>query len=263
MEEVHLWRGSEEQRALRAQAFKSGQFAYFDRQLGHPDWGGKAVLDFGGNAGNLLLNPDCIICPEDYYCLDVIREAQDVGRRRFPSAHFVHYNRYNCSFNPEGVAGLTLPDMGIEFDFILAYSVFTHVGLEEMSDLVGQLQTRLAPGGALAFTFIDPHFESWPETYRGNNLKWRLEKVRATTRPAVDVNGLLEQSRGAAWCALVDGAKLYANGDGVWDDEEAEACMTYNVYYTAELIRQEFPRAAIRPPVNGDMQHCCIIRREM
>lgn len=261
MEEVHLWRGSAGQRALRSQAGKSGQFAYFNRQLDYPDWGGKTVLDFGGNAGYLLLNPDCVIRPEDYYCLDVIREAQEDGRSRFPTAHWVHYNRYNCSFNPEGVAGLTVPDMGVEFDIILAYSVFTHTGREEMNDLVEQLQTRLAPGGALAFTFIDPHFQPWPETYRGNNLEWRLEKVRATTRPAVDVNGLLEQSRGAAWCALIDGAKLYVDGDGVWDDE-TQTCMTYNVYYTAELIRREFPRATIRPPVNGDMQHCCIIRRE-
>ena len=138
-------------------------------------------------------------------------------------------------------------------------SVFTHTGREEMNDLVGQLQTRLAPGGALAFTFIDPHFEPWPETYRGNNLKWRLERVRETN-PAVDLNNLLERSRGAAWCALVDGAKLYVDDDGVRDDG-AQTCMTYNVYYAAEFLRREFPRATIRPPVNGDMQHCCIIRR--
>src|SRR5205085_4957165 len=84
-------------------------------------------------------------------------------------------------------------------------------------------------GGALAFTFIDPHFEPWPETYRGNNLKWRLERVRETN-PAVDLNDLLERSRGAAWCALVDGAKLYVDDDGVRDDG-AQTCMTYNVYY--------------------------------
>ena len=261
VEEVHLWRGSAVQQALRSQAFKSGQFAYFDRQLDYPDWSGKRVLDFGGNAGYLLLNPDCVIRPEDYYCLDVIRETQDDGRSKFPSAHFVHYNRYNCSFNPEGVANLPVPDMGVEFDIILAYSVFTHVGLKEMNDLVGQLQTRLAPGGVLVFTFIDPHFHSWPETYRGNNLNWRLERVRSA-RPEVDVDGLLEQSRGAAWCALVDGAKLYADADGVWQDE-AQTCLTYNVYYTADFLRREFPRATIRPPVNGDMQHCCIIRREL
>ncbi|HEX8098244.1 MAG TPA: class I SAM-dependent methyltransferase, partial [Pyrinomonadaceae bacterium] len=160
MEEVHLWRGSAEQRALRPQSGKSGQFAYFNRQLDYPDWRGKAVLDFGGNVGNLLLDPDCTIRHEDYYCVDVIREAIEEGRERFPRAHWVHYNRYNCSFNPEGVEALPVPDMGIEFQMILAFSVFTHTTREEMNDLVGQLRARLAPGGALAFTFIDPHFRS-------------------------------------------------------------------------------------------------------
>ena len=50
--EVHLWRGSAEQQALRDQSRPSGQFAYFDKQLGHPNWEGKSVLDFGGNRGN-------------------------------------------------------------------------------------------------------------------------------------------------------------------------------------------------------------------
>jgi SAM-dependent methyltransferase len=256
--EVHLWRGSPEQRALRAQVRKSGQFAYFNKQLDYPDWTRQKVLDFGGNAGNLLLNEDCTIRPENYYCVDVLREAIAEGRRKFPDAHWVHYNRYNCSFNPEGIEDLPLPEMGAEFDIILAYSVFTHTTREEMRDLVEQLRARLAPGGRLAFTFIDPHFHSWPETYEGNNLKWRLEHFHQTN-PTVDVSGLLEESRGAAWCALVDGNQLFVNGNGVWENE-AQRCMTYDVYHTVEFIQREFPSAMIRPPVNNEMQHCCIIR---
>jgi SAM-dependent methyltransferase len=260
MMEVHLWRGTAEQRALRAQVIKSGQFAYFNKQLGYPDWTDKAVLDFGGNAGNLLLNPDCTIRPENYYCLDVIREALEAGRARFPHAHWVHYNRYNCSFNPEGIEDLPLPQMEVAFSLILAYSVFTHTTREEMNDLVEQLRARLAPGGALAFTFIDPHFQSWPETYEGNNLRWRLESF-LQTNPTVDVESLLKESRGAQWCALVDETQLFVNSNGVWDNK-VQNCMTYDVYYTAEFLQREFPSATIHPPVNGEMQHCCIIRRE-
>ena len=36
---------------------KTGQFRYFALQLGSFDWQGKDVLDFGGNIGNLLLDP--------------------------------------------------------------------------------------------------------------------------------------------------------------------------------------------------------------
>jgi SAM-dependent methyltransferase len=260
MEEVHLWRGSAEQRALRAHLGASGQFAYFDRQLDFPDWAGQAVLDFGGNKGNLLLNPDCTIRPRDYYCVDVIQEAVEEGRKRFPEAHWIHFNRYNCSFNPEGIDGLPVPDMGIKFNMILAYSVFTHTTREEMNDLVEQLRARLAPGGALAFTFIDPHFIPWPETYKGNNLRWRLEQA-LETNSSVDIDRLLERCRSAEWCALVDGKELYVNGNGVWSNEgESQTCMTYNVFYTADFLQREFPQTEIHPPVNGGMQHCCILR---
>ena len=117
----------------------------------------------------------------------------------------------------------------------------------------------LEQAGILAFTFIDPHFTTWPETYEGNNLKWRLEKSRQMN-PGINVGGLLEQGWQAEWCALVDGATLYVNDNGAWSNE-AETCMTYNVFYTPEFVQHEFPGAQIRRPVEGDMQHCCIMQR--
>jgi len=260
MEEVHRWRGTAEQRARSSQSYKSGQFAYFDLQLDHPDWRGKAVLDFGGNTGNLLADSDGRIQAQDYYCVDVIKEALDEGHARVPSAHWIHYNRYNCSFNPDGIIGMPVPDMGVEFGMILAYSVFTHTTREEMHELVRQLREKLAPDGVLAFTFIDPHWNSWPAIGEGTNLKWRLERAREVN-PNLDLERMVRQSQDAEWCALVDGTELYVNNNGVWSDKEA-ACMTYNVYYTAQFMEHQFPMAAIRPPVNGEMQHCCIIQRD-
>ena len=245
IEEVHLWRGSPDQKALRSQFVKATQFAYFDKQLGRPDWSGKRVLDFGGNKGNLLLDQACVIRQPDYYCLDVIGEAIEEGRKQFPDAHWFHYDRYNCSFNPEGVRDLPVPELGVEFDFIVAYSVFTHTTFAEMKDLVAQLQQRLAPGGALAFTFIDPY---WNE-----NLRWRLEKHN----PACRVESLL--SREMQWCSLVNGRELYVNDNGVFDVQED--CLTYNVYYTEEFMRAQFPNATIKKPVNDERQHCCILER--
>jgi len=245
IEEVHLWRGTPEQQALRSQLVKATQFAYFDEQLDRPDWRDKRVLDFGGNKGNLLLDPACTIDHGNYYCLDVIREAIDEGRMAFPEAQWVHYDRYNCSFNPEGLVDLPVPDLGVEFDFILAYSVFTHTAWDETRDLVEQLRMRLAPGGVLAFTFIDPKWEL--------NLRWRLEKRNSTDR----VEELLTRSRDAQWCSLVNGTELYVNGPGRW--EGSEECITYNVYYTEQFLRERFAGAKIKKPVNGEMQHCCEI----
>ena len=248
VEEVHLWRGSAEQRAMRSQLVKAGQFAYFDAQLDHPEWSDKRVLDFGGNKGSLLLDPACTIRHENYYCLDIIRDAIEEGRKTFPQANWFHYDRFNCSFNPDGVVDQQVPDLGVEFDFILAYSVFTHTSWEETKDLVEQLRARLAPGGRLAFTFIDPHWES--------NLRWRLEKRNSTDR----VEELLKKSRDADWCSLVNGTELYVNSSGAWD-QVAENCITYNVYYTENFLRAQFPGAQIKRPVNGEMQHCCELSR--
>jgi hypothetical protein len=237
IEEVHLWRGTPEQQALRSQFVKATQFAYFDKQLGHPNWRGKRVLDFGGNKGNLLLDPACTIRHQDYYCLDVIGEAIEEGHQTFPDANFIHYDRYNCSFNPDGVRELPVPDLGVEFDFILAYSVFTHTTFEEMKELVAQLRQH---GRTVAFTFIDPQWNG--------NLRWRLEKHNPQDR----VETLL--SREMQWCSLVNGTELYVNSSGVFDFQD---CMTYNVYYTEDFMRAQFPNATIEKPVNGEMQHCC------
>ena len=249
IEEVHLWRGTPAERALRSQFVKSSQFAYFNEQLDYPDWNQKLVLDFGGNKGNLLLDPSCTIQPRDYYCVDVVADAIKEGRRIFPDAHFAHYDRYNRSFNPEGVVDLPVPDFGVRFDFILAYSVFTHTTFEEMKELVGQLEALLAPGGALAFTFIDPHWRS--------NLQWRLERSQAP-----DVDSLVAAANKAKWCSLINGTELYVNSNGPWT-LSPETCATYNVFYTEEFFRRQFPQATVRPPANGEMQHCAILRKDV
>ena len=256
IEEVHLWRGTQIERSLRTELIKSTQFAYFNEQLDHPDWRNKSVFDFGGNRGNLLRDPSCAIRQQDYYCLDVIRDAIEEGRETFPDAHWIHYDRYNRSFNPEGVVDLPIPDLGVRFDFGLAYSVFTHTTLEEMKELVGQLEAFLAPGGTLAFTFIDPHWRPWPGAFEGNNLRWRLEQTQAP-----DIDRLLEEGRDADWCSLVNGTELYVNSNGPWAISP-ETCATYNVFYSETFMQDQFPNARIRRPTNGEMQHCAIIRKD-
>ena len=155
---------------------------------------------------------------------------------------------------------MPIPEMSVEFDMILAYSVFTHTTRDDMNDLLQQLKSRLASGGVLAFTFIDPHWRSWPETDLGNNLRWRLERAREVNS-AVDVVGLLQQGRSAEWCALVANTELYVNSCGTWENG-AHECLSYHVYYTVDFLRRSFPQADFLPPVNGEMQHCCIMRKD-
>ncbi len=136
----------------------------------------------------------------------------------------------------------------MQFDFILAYSVFTHTHLDELKELVAQLQQQLEPDGTLAFTFIDPHW--------GGNLRWRLQQRNSVDR----VEALIAESRGAQWCSLVNGTELFVNSSGNLA-LQTEDCVTYNVYYAEEFMREQFPQATIRKPVNDEMQHCCILQR--
>ncbi|MEK6372211.1 MAG: methyltransferase [Acidobacteriota bacterium] len=153
---------------------KTGQFAYFDAQLGAPRWRGKRVLDFGGNCGNLLAEAGDEVRAEDYWCLDVSREALAEGARRHPRAHWIHYDRHHARYNPHGRPRTPPPDLG-RFDFILAYSVFTLMPEHEVRELVAALRRMLAPGGVLAFSFVDPEYRALRKTRVMSNIEWRLD----------------------------------------------------------------------------------------
>jgi SAM-dependent methyltransferase len=239
---------------------KFGQFAYFDAQLRHPEWQGKYVLDFGGNSGNILKTPERAIDESRYWCLDVSLDGIEEGRRAFPDAHWILYDRYNISFNPGGLRSLPIPPMAQRFDFILAYSVFNHVDVDEMDDLTGQLMQLLKPGGAFAFSFIDPFFRSWPDEYKGTNLDWRLDRLCES--PDAPRSRLIEKASACNWFRLAgDDSRLALFSE---DEPMAEPSLyegrQYHVFHTAEFMRRHFPGGEILPPATQEMQHCCVLR---
>jgi SAM-dependent methyltransferase len=239
-------------------SIKTGQFTYFSRQLGESVWRGKNVLDFGGNIGNMLRDANSTIDEERYWCVDVDSEAMERGRAAYPRAHWIVYNRYSFAFNPRGVRRLPLPQMGASFDYVVAFSVFTNTTVTDMLDMVSQLEGILSPNGALAFTFIDPYYFSSPAR---SNFQWRLdlelERRHITAAQMKDIAG---RSQGAEWFMLVNGGDLYIETQEIrhYEPEEQQSCY---VYHTESFMRRLFPRAAVLPPVNGEMQHCCVIRK--
>ncbi len=242
---------------------KTGQFTYFSSQLGEHDWRGKRVLDFGGNVGNMLRDSNSTIDQERYWCIDVDQESIESGKATFPQAHWVYYDRFCFFFNPHGTRLLKLPELSQSFDYIVAYSVFTNTSRADMFDLVDQLRALLSEGGALAFTFIDPHYHSWPDRYDGNNLRWRLEREifleseKGNTLD-IDVRDLCKRARGASWFVLVNGEDLYLEREAD-KNYEPEQQRTYHVFYSVEYMKSLFPEATILPPANGEMKHCCVL----
>lgn len=237
------------------------QFAYFARQVGEWRWGGKNVLDFGGNVGNILRDPRSTIEEGLYWCLDVDEEALASGRASYPKAHWLFYNRYSFFFNPRGVPRLPIPDMGRKFDYIVAYSVFTNTTRADMLELVGQLEDILADRGVLAFTFIDPRYCSAQVRYEKSNLQWRLglERERGNISDE-EARALAGSAEGAEWFVLVNGRDLYVETDDI------RACAperekSFVAFHTVGYIKKLFPRAEIMTPVNDAMQHCCVIRK--
>jgi hypothetical protein len=244
---------------------KTGQFTYFSLQVGEPVWRGKKVLDFGGNVGNILRDPNSTIDEERYWCIDVVKDSIERGQAAYPKSHWVFYNRYCFFFNPYGVPNLKLPDVGQTFDYIVAYSVFTNTAQTDMLDLVNQLKSLLASNGVLAFTFIDPHYFSWPGRYHGNNFQWRLEREIQLEEERgdvlnIDTKDLIKRAQDADWCMLVNGTDLYIETEDIqpYEPEQQKTC---HVFHSEKYMKKLFPHATILPPVNDEMQHCCIIRK--
>jgi hypothetical protein len=238
---------------------RTDRFGYFSEQLDESDWRGKNVLDFGGSDGSLLRDPRATIDEARYWCVDVSEEAITRGRTEYPNAHWLFYDRYSFYYNPRGVPELTIPDPGPRFDIIAAYSVFTSTRAAETMALVRQLETLLTSGGTLAFTFIDPHYHSWPERNAGSNLQWRLEKERSEGAD-VDVCALVGRAHGAPYCVLLNNTDLYLD-DRTIPQYPLTAQRTCHVYYAAERMAEMFPEATIKRPPENEMQHCGIIRR--
>jgi SAM-dependent methyltransferase len=243
--------------------------SYYDLQLGHPDWERATVLDFGGNRGNALMAGR--IKESNYWCVDVSLDAIDQGRRDYPEAHWIFYNRYNFHFNPTGIPGLPIPLKGRSFDYILAYSVFTHTSKAEMIELVADLRALLVESGKLAFTFIDPHLVL-PRDYSSllrehdppTNLGLRLEVIKKQRSSSLPVQQRLREAAGCDWCTLINDGDLYV---GLEDtiDHAAQTKTLYDTFCTVARMRQIFPEGTILAspeeydPQGREMQHCCIL----
>ncbi|MDT5063199.1 MAG: Methyltransferase domain [Acidobacteriota bacterium] len=240
------------------------QFAYFDQQLKSPVWKGRKVLDFGGNVGTFLRGAGNSVDHDDYWCIDLNQVVIEQGQRQFPRAHFVHYDRYSSEFNPNGVRYLPIPDCGLKFDIILAFSVFTHVHQDELLELVGQLQSLLAPSGVLAFTFCDPSYDRSlldPTLPSGTDVRKNLEWRRVKNLPC-DIDEIVERASKSKWCVLIDEELYVEPGHELSNQERRDQTWeSYCSFFAADYMRSLFPEAKILPPVSPEWQHCCIIRK--
>ncbi len=231
------------------------QFPYFDELLGRPDWKGRKILDFGGNIGTFLDSAGDRVDHNDYWCIDINPAVIAQGRLLFPRAHFVHFNRYNSQYNSHGVRNLPIPDCGVKFDFILGFSVFTHVDATEMVESVRALRQMLSPDGVLAFTFLEPHYDrslSDPALPRGSTVLFNLGPREN-----------YELVKNARWFVLVDNRIYLEPGDTLSHQKRnGKPLESFCSFFTAEHMKSLFPGSEIHAPVQREWQHCCVLRNE-
>jgi hypothetical protein len=194
---------------------------------------------------------------------DVVRRWSARGvRRNFPLAHFVHYDRYNSQFNPRGIRNHKIPDCGVNFDIILAFSVFTHIDRFEMVELVESLRTMLTPNGVLAFTFCDPRYDrslSDPTLPSGSDVRKNLERERVLNSPR-DIDIKVEQACKARWSVVIDEDVYLEPGDEFSHQKRVgKPNESYCSYFTVEFIESLFPEAKVFRPVSPEWQHCCVL----
>jgi SAM-dependent methyltransferase len=241
------------------------QFTYFDEILGHPDWTSSKILDFGGNVGGFLVGAGTRVNHEDYWCLDLNKGVIAEGAREFPRAHFLHYDRYSSQYNPNGVRNLPVPDLGLKFDAIMAFSVFTHTHQQEMLDLIAQLRWMLKPKGRLAFTFTDPSYDrslSDPALPAGTDVR-KLLGWRKAENPALEIEDMVETARHADWCLVIDEKLYVAPGPELSHQEHrGRPWESYCSYFTVGYMSSLFPDGKVLPPVSPEWQHCCVLKTE-
>jgi len=239
------------------------QFSYFDEVLERPVWRNSKILDFGGNVGGFLVGAGNRVDHEGYWCLDLNQDVIEQGRRDFPRAHFCHYNRYSSQYNPNGARNLPVPDLGLKFDIIVAFSVFTHTHRCEMLELVEQLRNMLAPQGVLAFTFTDPSYDrslSDPKLPSGTDVR-KILNWRQAENPSLEIDDLVEKARLSPWCLLVDDKLHVEPGNDLSNQEHrGRPWESYCSYFTVEYMESLFPEARVLPPVSPEWQHCCVLK---
>ncbi len=238
------------------------QFNCFDQLLDRPAWKSSTILDFGGNVGGFLVGAGDNVEHDNYWCLDVTHKAIEIGRRHFPRAHFVHYDRYSSYFNPNGVRNLPVPDLGLKFDIVLAFSVFTHTHQKEMLDLVEQLRRMLTPRGVLAFTFSDPRYDrslADPRQRSGAAVPAMCVRQHAW-KPRVGGPAVITRLPG--WGVEIDGALHIEPGDELCQQQrQGRYGESYCSYFAADYLASLFQGARVMPPVSPDWQHCCTLGR--
>lgn len=110
----------------------------------------KKILDFGCNHANFLLTP----FNGTYVGLDIDKDIIDRNKSLYTNQYWVHYKNYNFQYNNNNMITREWPLLDTDFDYVLAFSVFTHTDFLEFSNTVDLLKKHIKKQGSILSTFI-------------------------------------------------------------------------------------------------------------
>lgn len=149
------------------------------------------VLDIGCQLGRLAI-PFTKFLNENgrYEGLDIIQEAiswcNENISKKYKNFHFTWANVFNGWYNPKGEFkpyDYKLPYEDNTFDFVIAYSVFTHMFRKETENYFSEISRVLKKGGKCWFTFTIIDDESLNQIKLKKtlvDLKYEFDGYRST-----------------------------------------------------------------------------------
>lgn len=124
------------------------------------------ILDFGSNSGNFLKSGS--VNPAQYTGADIDAEAISEGKKLYPEANWIWYDRYNPVYNPTGDS--SYPILNATFDLVVSYSVFSHIAADDALDLLEYLYGKLNNDGKILFSYCNVDNKQCVKWFRSRRI---------------------------------------------------------------------------------------------
>lgn len=222
---------------------RQARLKIFKEATGVEDWTNLKVLDYGGNAGNLLRDglETGEILPSNYTCLDVDEPVLKECREEYPGAKWVHYNRKNPVYNRDGEKDIPFPFEDNTFDIVCAYSVHSHTSYE---DLVFDLKEMLRVGKVVATSLVDIEFLKTIKMKRQFDYGESLHPLWENPLP-------------------LDKYRYYVNGEFAGNPTLPQFCDFLITLYDLEWLAKEHPEIYVNPAHSSFHQPIIVCCREL